>query len=73
MAEAPKQAHMAARGTFVEVDGVLQPAPAPRFSRTPGAITRSAPDPGADTEPALTSWGIGAEEIAALRSAGAVG
>ena len=73
MAEAPQQAHMAARGTFVEVDGVLQPAPAPRFSRTPGAITRSAPDPGADTEPALTSWGIGAEEIAALRSAGAVG
>ena len=46
MAEAPQQAHMAARGTFVEVDGVLQPAPAPRFSRTPGAMTRSAPDPG---------------------------
>jgi alpha-methylacyl-CoA racemase len=72
MAEAPKQAHMAARGTFVDVDGVLQPAPAPRFSRTPGAITRSAPAPGADTEPALTSWGIGAEELAALRDAGAV-
>jgi alpha-methylacyl-CoA racemase len=73
MAEAPQQAHMAARGTFVEVDGVLQPAPAPRFSRTPGAITRSAPDPGADTETALTSWGVGADEVAALRSAGAVG
>jgi alpha-methylacyl-CoA racemase len=72
MTEAPEQAHMAARETLVEVDGVLQPAPAPRFSRTPGAITRPAADPGADTEAALTSWGIGEDELAALRNAGAV-
>ena len=72
LAEAPKHPHNMARGTFIEVDGVTQPAPAPRFSRTPGAITRSAPTPGADTEPALASWGIGAEELAALRDAGAV-
>ena len=36
MAEAPQHPHMAARKTFVELDGVVQPAPAPRFSRTPG-------------------------------------
>jgi alpha-methylacyl-CoA racemase len=72
MTEAPTQAHMAQRETFVEVDGVLQPAPAPRFSRTPGAITRPPSDPGADTNAALTSWGIGADDLAALRGAGVI-
>jgi alpha-methylacyl-CoA racemase len=38
MAEAPKHPHMAAREVFVERHGVTQPAPAPRFSRTPSAI-----------------------------------
>jgi alpha-methylacyl-CoA racemase len=51
--EAPKHAHLAARGSFVEVDGVTQPAPAPRFSRTPSAIRR----PRLETlEAAIAGW-----------------
>jgi alpha-methylacyl-CoA racemase len=51
--EAPRHPHNAARGTFADVDGVVQPGPAPRFSRTPGEIRR----PSAD---ALAAWGIDA-------------
>jgi alpha-methylacyl-CoA racemase len=71
--EAPTHAHNTARGTFVDVAGVVQPAPAPRFSRTPGGVRGPAPAPGADTDPALSEWGFDAERIAALRRAGAVG
>ena len=52
--EAPLHPHMAQRGTFIELDGIQQPAPAPRFSRTP-AQARSAPD---DPDAALTRWGV---------------
>jgi alpha-methylacyl-CoA racemase len=69
--EAPSHPHNAARSTFVEVDGRLQPAPAPRFSRTPGAISRPAPEPGADTDQVLADWGI--TELDRLREAGAIG
>ena len=68
--EAPQHAHNRARGTFVEVDGVSQPAPAPRFSRTPAEVKvprrllRAAPD-----DSVLPDWGFAAEDIAALRSA----
>jgi len=58
MAEAPGHAHNAARGTFTELAGVTQPAPAPRFSRTPGAIQGPAAAPGADTEKILADWGV---------------
>jgi alpha-methylacyl-CoA racemase len=59
MREAPAHPHNVARGTFVEVAGVVQPAPAPRFSRTPGAV-QSAPRPaGEGGEEALREWGIG--------------
>ncbi len=58
MAEAPSHPHNAARGTFVEVSGVIQPAPAPRFSRTPGAIQGPSVKPGADTENVLADWGV---------------
>jgi len=58
MGEAPQHAHNAARGTFTEVAGVIQPAPAPRFSRTPGAIQGPAAPPGADTEKVLADWGV---------------
>jgi alpha-methylacyl-CoA racemase len=68
LSEAPKHPHMAARRTFVEVDGVTQPAPAPRFSRTPGAIQRPPEPPGASTEPVLEDWGFSAEEIERLRT-----
>jgi alpha-methylacyl-CoA racemase len=70
--EAPKHPHNTARKTFVTVAGVTQPAPAPRFSRTPGAIQRPPSAPGADGDDALGDWGFGADEIAALKAAGAV-
>jgi alpha-methylacyl-CoA racemase len=69
--EAPLHHHHVARGTFTQVDGHVQPAPAPRFSRTPGAIARPASAPGADTDAALTDWGVG--DVARLRRAGAIG
>ena len=68
--EAPQHPHNVARGTFVEVDGRLQPAPAPRFSRTPAEIPKPPSEPGADTDAVLADWGI--EDVAALRAAGAV-
>ncbi|MEM0985274.1 MAG: CaiB/BaiF CoA-transferase family protein [Pseudomonadota bacterium] len=58
MAEAPGHAHNQARGTFVEYDGVAQPAPAPRFSRTPGEISRRSPAVGEHTEEVLADWGV---------------
>ncbi len=73
MAEAPNHPHNVARGAFVEVDGVIQPGPAPRFSRTPGQIQSPPPDPGQHSEAILADWGWSADQIAALRSAGAVG
>jgi alpha-methylacyl-CoA racemase len=72
MGEAPEHPHLKARGTFVEIDGVVQPAPAPRFSRTPGAVQRGAPRVGQHTDEALADWGIGEAERAALRNAGAI-
>ncbi len=57
-AEAPAHPHNARRGTFVELEGQLQPGPAPRFSRTPGAITRPAPQPGVGGKEALREWGL---------------
>jgi alpha-methylacyl-CoA racemase len=70
--EAPAHPHNVARKTFVEVAGVTQPAPAPRFSRTPGEIARPPSAPAADTDEALAGWGLSEAEIAKLRSAGAV-
>jgi len=72
MSEAPAHPHNRARETFVDVQGVVQPAPAPRFSRTPGAIARPPAVAGAHTDEALADWGLSDDEIAKLRSAGAV-
>jgi alpha-methylacyl-CoA racemase len=72
MQEAPSHPHLAARGTFTEVAGVIQPGPAPRFSRTPGAISRPPSVPAADTDDALADWGLSEAEISKLRTAGAV-
>ncbi|MFL6709721.1 MAG: CoA transferase, partial [Massilia sp.] len=72
MAEAPAHPHNAARGTFVEVGGVVQPAPAPRFSRTPGEVTAPPSRPGADSVAILADWGFDAARVAALRTAGAI-
>jgi alpha-methylacyl-CoA racemase len=70
--EAPAHPHNQARGTFIEVDGVVQPAPAPRYSRTPPASPKAPSRAGADTDEALTRWGFDAETITALRRAGAI-
>ena len=72
MGEAPDHPHNVARDAFIEVDGVRQPAPAPRFSRTPSAVQRPPSAHGADTEQGLGDWGFSGPEIAALRDAGAV-
>lgn len=50
--------HLVARSVFVDVDGALQPAPAPRFSRTPGAVQRPAAKPGEGGLDALKRWGV---------------
>jgi alpha-methylacyl-CoA racemase len=72
MSEARAHPHVRARGTVVELEGVQQPAPAPRFSRTPGSIQRRAAQPGQHTDEALTDWGFSDDELAKLRDAGAI-
>src|ERR1700722_12555196 len=67
--EAPNHPHNVARQTFVSVDGVPQPAPAPRFSATPGAIQSPPPAIGAHNEAALTDWGFSTADIAGLQAA----
>jgi alpha-methylacyl-CoA racemase len=69
--EAPAHPHLAARATYVDVDGVTQPAPAPRFGRTPAGEVGSLAVAGEDTTEVLTEWGFGADEIEALLSSGA--
>lgn len=71
-AEAPQHPHNTTRDTFVEVDGVVQPAPAPRFSRTPAAIAGPPPRPGQHTDEALSDWGVSGPELDQLRSTGAI-
>jgi len=68
--EAPEHPHNQARATFVNFDGQLQPAPAPRFSRTPTGIRRSAPAPGEHTREALADWGIDAQVVDELLAKG---
>jgi alpha-methylacyl-CoA racemase len=72
-AEAPVHPHNASRGTFADIAGVVQPAPAPRFSRSAAGTPSAPPRPGADTDAMLTELGCTASEIAALRAAGTVG
>ena len=70
--EAPKHPHNVARQTFVEVGGVTQPAPAPRFSVTPPAIQGPPPAIGAHNREALADWGFSSAEIDALSASGAL-
>jgi alpha-methylacyl-CoA racemase len=65
--------HLTARRAFVRHEGLLQPAPAPRFSRTPAALSRRPPLPGEHTAEALSDWGFGEEQIADLQEHGAIG
>jgi alpha-methylacyl-CoA racemase len=68
MAEAPAHAHNAARGTFIDIGGVVQPAPAPRFSRTAPQAGACASPPGADSAAILADWGWAGADIDALRA-----
>ena len=70
--EAHEHPHNVARSTFVEVDGMVQPAPAPKFSRTPSAVSRPPSPPGADTVSGLVEWGVDEGTIAKLRESGAL-
>jgi alpha-methylacyl-CoA racemase len=70
--EEPNHQHNEARGTFVDYDGVVQPAPAPRFSRTPGEIQRPPASRGEHTEEALRDWGFAAADVERLRASGAI-
>lgn len=65
--EAPQHPHNKARDTFIEVEGVMHPAPAPRFSRTPSEIQRPAAAAGENTEEGLRDWGFSQNEITSLR------
>ena len=70
--EAIEHPHNVERKTFVEVAGVTQPAPAPRFSRTPGKIERPPAHPGQHSKEVLMQFGFNEEEITELLSTGAV-
>ena len=73
MDEAHRHPHNAARGTFVERDGIVQPNAAPRFSRTPEEIRCSPPAPGSATRTVLADWGFAPAEIDELAAAGVIG
>jgi alpha-methylacyl-CoA racemase len=72
MEEAPSHPHNRQRGSFVELDGVPQPGPAPRFSRTPSSISRPPAAAGQHTEEALRDWGFSNGEVDKLKGAGVV-
>ena len=72
LAEAPQHPHNQQRGTFIDVAGVVQPAAAPRFSRTPGAVRRPPPHAGQHTDEILAELGLDTDAVTALREAGAV-
>ena len=67
--EAAMHPHNQARGTFETRHGATQPAPAPRFSRTPGAIRFSAADPQATATQSLMAWGLSDDDLAKLQTA----
>jgi alpha-methylacyl-CoA racemase len=72
-AEAPSHPHAVARSGFVDVGGVMQPAPAPRFDRTTPPTPAAPPRPGADTDAVLAGLGRTAADIAELRTRGVIG
>ena len=70
--EAPTHPHSVARKSYLEVDGVMQQAPAPRFSRTGAAISGGPRIPGEDTLAVLEDYGFDQTEIEGLRASSAV-
>jgi alpha-methylacyl-CoA racemase len=74
LSEVDGNPHSSARQAYVEVGGVVQPAPAPRFSITPGRVRLPPPRPGEHTDEVLSEWaGLTPSDIAGLRRSGAVG
>ena len=72
MTEAAEHPHNKQRGTFTELDGVLQPSPAPRFSRTEPELTHSSRYPGEDTRSVLAAAGFAETDVESLIQSGAV-
>jgi alpha-methylacyl-CoA racemase len=72
LGEAATNPHLAARDTFLEQDGRVQPAPAPRFSRTPGTVRSGPRRTGQDTLEALRAWGFAEDELSGLVESGAI-
>ncbi len=72
LSEAPHHPHNVSRQTFVTENGVTQPAPAPRFSRTPSKIQKAPSEDGADTAAVLADWGFSAAEISQLKTSQAI-
>lgn len=70
--EAPSHPHNAARNTYIDIDGLTQPAPAPRFARSDCATPSSPSSEGADTHEVLAQWGFSEQEITALGVDGAL-
>lgn len=70
--EAPAEAHNVARQSFVEIEGLAQPMPAPRFSRTAATVDTPPPVPGEHTREALTAWGVPSDVIASWEQEGAI-
>ena len=72
LAEAPEHPHNRARGVFIELDGVLQQAPAPRFSRTSPSTPRPPRQTGTDTDEIIAQWGLDPALLVRARASGAV-
>ena len=72
LTEATQHPHAQARNAYAHIDGVIQPAPAPRFSRTPAEIQSPPPEPGQHTEEVLLDWGFSKERINELGNAGVI-
>ncbi|MCY4566162.1 MAG: CoA transferase, partial [Gammaproteobacteria bacterium] len=72
LTEAAQHAHSKARQSHLTVDGILQPAPAPRFSRTPSGIQGPPSSPGKDPRESLSGWGLDDAEIGRLIKSGVV-
>lgn len=70
--EAPEHPHNKARNTFIQIEGVTQHAPAPRFSRTQNATPAPPPNAGEHTQEILTNWGFSESDIENLKSSGTV-
>ena len=70
--DAPKHPANIARNTYIEVDGLVQPAPAPRFGRTPSEVRHGGHDVGQDTDAILMEMGFGEQELAGLRADGSI-